>query len=155
LSFKVNYLFIFGFIFLIGVLYNQDVKCPLKSTCVPPTTTFKGQFRKGYVRKSVSTNPNAIRNQSKSKYYYKTKGKYLRYQRRYHFNHQNWVVTSGSNRKFTLMALRFNSKFKKKSLVTQDKSDDNGELIWERGDGARRGDWVGSRQTSSRFVPLT
>ncbi|MFN5888680.1 MAG: Clp protease N-terminal domain-containing protein, partial [Flavobacteriales bacterium] len=40
-----------------------------KSTYVPPTTTYKGQFRKGYVRKSVSTNPNAIRNQSKSKYY--------------------------------------------------------------------------------------
>ena len=123
LSFKVNYLLIFRFIFLIGVLYNQDVKRPLKSIYVPPTTTYKGQFRKGYVRKSVSTNPNAIRNQSKYKYYYKTNGKYmrkrskkwywyLRFHRRYHFNHQNWVVTSGGNLKFTLLVLRFNPNFK-------------------------------------------
>jgi hypothetical protein len=73
-----NYLLIFGFIFLIGCSDTQEVKRPLKSTYAPPTTTYKGQFRKGYVRKSVSTNPNAIRNQSKSRYYYKTKGKYMR-----------------------------------------------------------------------------
>jgi hypothetical protein len=63
---------------VIGVLYNQDVKYPLKSTYAPPTINYKGQFRKGYVRKSVSTNPNAIRNQSKSKYYFETRGKYRR-----------------------------------------------------------------------------
>ena len=79
---KINsmfkYIFIFGFIFLIGCSDTQGVKRPLKSTYVSPSINYKGQFRKGYVRKSVSTNPNAIRNQSKSRYYYKTKGKYMR-----------------------------------------------------------------------------
>jgi len=74
----IKYLFIFGFIFLVGCEDVQEVKRPLKSTYVSPTINYKGQFRKGTVRKSVSTNPNAIRNQSKSKYYYNTRGKYMR-----------------------------------------------------------------------------
>jgi len=74
----VKYLLIFGFFFLIGCSDTQEVKRPLKSSYVPPTINYKGQFRKGYVRKAVSNNPNAIRNQSKSRYYYKTKGKYMR-----------------------------------------------------------------------------
>jgi hypothetical protein len=78
INYMVKYFFIFGFIFLIGCSDTQEVKRPTKSSYVPPTINYKGQFRKGYVRKSVSTNPNAIRNQSKSKYYYKTKGKYMR-----------------------------------------------------------------------------
>ncbi len=73
-----KYFFIVGFIFLIGCSDTQEVKRPTKSNYVPSSINYKGQFRKGYVRKSVSTNPNAIRNQSKSKYYYKTKGKYMR-----------------------------------------------------------------------------
>lgn len=73
-----KYLFKIGFIFLMGCSDTQEVKRPIKSTYVPPSINYKGQFRKGYVRKSISTNPNAIRNQSKSKYYYKTKGKYMR-----------------------------------------------------------------------------
>jgi len=60
----VKYLLIFGFIFLIGCSDTQEVKRPLKSSYVPPTINYKGQFRKGYVRKAVSSNPNAIRNQS-------------------------------------------------------------------------------------------
>ncbi len=75
---KVGILLIFGFIFLIGCSDTQEVKRPSKSTYVSPAITYKGKFRKGYVRKPVSTNPNAIRNQSKSRYYYKTKGKYMR-----------------------------------------------------------------------------
>jgi len=74
----LKYLLLFWFIFLIGCSDTQEVKRPLKSTYVPPTTNYKGQFRKGYVRKSVSTNPNALRNQTRSKYYYQTKGKYRR-----------------------------------------------------------------------------
>ena len=74
----VKYLLIIGFIFLIGCKDAQEVTPNLKSTYVPPTINYKGQFRKGYVRKPVSTNPNAIRNQSKSKYYYNTRGKYMR-----------------------------------------------------------------------------
>jgi len=51
---------------------------PKKATYVSPSINYKGQFRPGYVRKSVSTNPNALRNQTRSKYYYQTKGKYMR-----------------------------------------------------------------------------
>ena len=51
---------------------------PTKATYVSPSINYKGQFRPGYVRKSVSTNPNALRNQTRSKYYYQTKGKYRR-----------------------------------------------------------------------------
>jgi hypothetical protein len=49
-----------------------------KGTFVSPSINYKGQFKRGYVRKSVSLNPNAIRNQTRSKYYYQTKGKYRR-----------------------------------------------------------------------------
>ena len=77
-NYLIKYVLIFVFIFLIGCSDTQEVKHPLISTYVPPTINYKGQFRKGYVRKSVSSNPNAFRNQSKSKYYYKTKGKYMR-----------------------------------------------------------------------------
>ncbi len=47
-------------------------------TYVKPTITRTGKFRKGYVRKKVSTNKNAIKNQNRSRYYYKTRGKYRR-----------------------------------------------------------------------------
>ena len=51
---------------------------PKKASYVSTSINYKGQFRPGYVRKSVSLNPNAIRNQTRSKYYYQTKGKYRR-----------------------------------------------------------------------------
>jgi hypothetical protein len=74
----IRYLLIFGFVFLIGCSDTQEVKRTTKSTYVSPTINYKGQFRIGYVRKSVSSRPNAVKNQSKSRYYYKTKGKYMR-----------------------------------------------------------------------------
>ena len=46
------------------------------STYVRPSVDNKGNFRKGHVRKSVSTSPNAIKNRNRSKYYYKTRGKF-------------------------------------------------------------------------------
>lgn len=48
------------------------------STYVKPSIDRNGKFRKGYVRRSVSTNKNAIKNQNRSRYYYKTRGKYRR-----------------------------------------------------------------------------
>lgn len=45
-------------------------------TYVKPSIDYKGRFRKGYVRKPVSTDKNAIKNQNRSKYYYETRGKY-------------------------------------------------------------------------------
>ena len=73
-----KYLLIFGFISSVGYSDTQEVKPPLKPIYVANSINYKGQFRKGYVKKSVSTRPNAIRNQSKSRYYYKTRGKYRR-----------------------------------------------------------------------------
>jgi hypothetical protein len=75
---KVKILPVFVFSFLIGCSDTHEVKHPSKSTYVPSTINYKGQFRKGYVRKSSSLNPNAIRNQTSSKYYYRTKRKYHR-----------------------------------------------------------------------------
>lgn len=63
-------------IFLLGCSDNQETSRPKKSYYVPPSVNYKGQFRKGYIRKPVSTKASAIRNQARSKYYYKTRGKY-------------------------------------------------------------------------------
>ena len=71
-------------VFSIGFIGLSVPSCDLKrsdsagGTYVKPTITRTGKFRKGYVRKSVSTNKNAIRNQNRSRYYYKTRGKYRR-----------------------------------------------------------------------------
>lgn len=48
------------------------------STYVSPSIDYKGKFRKGHVRKAVSTSKNAVRNQARSRYYYQTRGKYRR-----------------------------------------------------------------------------
>jgi hypothetical protein len=48
------------------------------SVYVKPTVTRTGKLRKGYVRKSVSTDKNAVKKQAKSRYYYQTRGKYRR-----------------------------------------------------------------------------
>ncbi|MBU3714782.1 MAG: hypothetical protein FGM46_07515 [Ferruginibacter sp.] len=45
-------------------------------TYVKPSIDYKGKFRKGHVRKPVSTDKNAINNRTRSKYYYETRGKY-------------------------------------------------------------------------------
>ena len=45
---------------------------------VKPSVNYKGQFRKGHVRKKVSTDKNAFKNQARSRYYYHTRGKYRR-----------------------------------------------------------------------------
>lgn len=65
-------------ILLIGCSDNQETSRPKKSYYVPSSVNYKGQFRRGYVRKPVSTKASEIRNQARSKYYYKTKGKYRR-----------------------------------------------------------------------------
>jgi len=49
-----------------------------KATYVKPSVDRRGRFRKGHVRMPVSSSPNAIKNQNKSRYYYHTRGKYTR-----------------------------------------------------------------------------
>lgn len=76
----VNLLFLVSF----GVLTFSIPSCDFKKSdkaggvYVKPTITRTGKFRKGHVRKNVSTNKNAIKNQNRSRYYYQTRGKYRR-----------------------------------------------------------------------------
>ena len=49
-----------------------------KSVYVKPSVDSRGRMKKGHVRKSVSTSKNAIKNRNRSRYYYKTRGKYRR-----------------------------------------------------------------------------
>lgn len=49
-----------------------------KPVYVKPSIDYKGRFRQGHVRMPVSINKNAIKNQNRSKYYYRTRGKYRR-----------------------------------------------------------------------------
>jgi hypothetical protein len=41
---------------------------------VKPSVSYKGQTRKGHVRKKVSTDKSAIKNRNRSRYYYQTCG---------------------------------------------------------------------------------
>lgn len=65
--------------FIIGFGGCLDIDTKTKNTVyVSPSINYKGKFRKGYVRKSVSTSKNAIKNENRSRYYYHTRGKYRR-----------------------------------------------------------------------------
>ena len=47
-------------------------------TYVKPSVNYKGQVRKGYVRRRLSLKKNAIKSQNRSRYYYHSRGKYRR-----------------------------------------------------------------------------
>jgi hypothetical protein len=49
---------------------------------VKPSVDYRGRYRKGYVRKKVSTDKNAYKKRARSRYYYQTRGKYLRKSRK-------------------------------------------------------------------------
>ncbi len=49
-----------------------------KASYVKPYVTRTGKIVSGHYRKSYSTSPNVYKNRAKSKYYYHTKGKYIR-----------------------------------------------------------------------------
>jgi hypothetical protein len=76
----VNLLFIVSFGILTFFIPSCDFKKSDKAggVYVKPTITRTGKFRKGHVRKKVSTDKNAMKNQNRSLYYYETKGKYRR-----------------------------------------------------------------------------
>ena len=46
------------------------------STYVKPSVDKNGKIRKGYVQRSVSTSKSAVKNQNRSRYYYKTRKKH-------------------------------------------------------------------------------
>ena len=73
----VNLLFIVSFGFLTVSIPSCDFKKSDKAggVYVKPTITRTGKFRKGHVRKNVSTDKNAIKNQNRSRHYYHTRRK--------------------------------------------------------------------------------
>jgi hypothetical protein len=66
--------------FLVITLSSCDAKKSDSAggTYVKPSVDYKGQTRKGHIRRKVSTDKNAIKNQNRSRYYYQTRGKYRR-----------------------------------------------------------------------------
>ena len=79
-SVKFSFLIVLLLFLASSLLISCDFKKSVKAggTYVKPSIDYKGKMRKGYVRKKVSTNKNAIKNQNKSRYYYQTRGKYRR-----------------------------------------------------------------------------
>jgi hypothetical protein len=64
----------------IGVSLVSIQSCDIRKsdsaggTYVKPTVNYKGQVRKGYVRRKVSLKKDVIKSQKKSRYYYHTRG---------------------------------------------------------------------------------
>jgi hypothetical protein len=71
-------------IIAIGLTFVSIQSCDIRKsesaggTYVKPSVTRTGKVRKGYVRKKVSLNKNAVKRQNRSRYYYHTRGKYHR-----------------------------------------------------------------------------
>ncbi len=66
------------FIFCSLILSINNLAAQRKASYVKPYVTRTGKIVSGHYRKSVSTSPNAFKSRTKSKYYYHTKGKYIR-----------------------------------------------------------------------------
>jgi len=49
-----------------------------KATYVQPSVDYRGRYRKGHIRQPVNTRKDAIKNKQRSRYYYQTRGKYRR-----------------------------------------------------------------------------
>jgi hypothetical protein len=76
----LGFLFIAGFFLLVG-LFSVDstpIKKHRRTTSVHSSINYKGQFKKTHFRPAVSTHKQAIRNRTRSNYYYKTRGKFRR-----------------------------------------------------------------------------
>lgn len=77
-------MFQIAFFILIGGSLFSIQSCDIRKsdsaggTYVKPSVNYKGQVRKGYVRRKVSLKKNAIKSQNRSRYYYHTRGKYRR-----------------------------------------------------------------------------
>ena len=76
----LGFLFIAGFFLLVGLfsIDSTPIKRHRRSTSVRSSINYKGQFRSTHYRPAVSMKKQAIRNKTRSKYYYQTRGKYRR-----------------------------------------------------------------------------
>ncbi len=72
------YVLIFTFFFQI----HYGLMAQRKSSYVKPYVTRSGKIVRGHYRKSYSTSPSVFKNRAKSRYYYHTKGKYIRKRRK-------------------------------------------------------------------------
>ena len=71
------YRIILFFIIFIGLIScDGEDTGGRKPVYVKPSVDKNGRVRKGHMRMPVSTKKNAVKSQNKSKYYYKTRGKY-------------------------------------------------------------------------------
>jgi hypothetical protein len=79
-SYIVNLLFLISLNILTYSILSCDIKesDKVSGSYVKPSVNYKGQKRKGYFRKKVSTSKNSLKNQNRSRYYYHTRGKYRR-----------------------------------------------------------------------------
>jgi hypothetical protein len=74
-----QYSLIFGVFMLLASCGNTaDSGTAKDPVYVSPSIDYKGRFHKGYVRMPVSSKKNAFKSQSRSRYYYQTRGKYRR-----------------------------------------------------------------------------
>jgi hypothetical protein len=71
-------------IIAVGLTFVTIQSCDIRKSesaggaYVKPSVTRTGKVRKGYVRRKVSLNKNAVKRQNRSRYYYHTRGKYHR-----------------------------------------------------------------------------
>ena len=75
---KIISLLISGFFLILFLSCDFKKSDKAGGSYVKPSVNYKGQTRKGHARKKVSTDKNAIKNQNRSRYYYRTRGKYRR-----------------------------------------------------------------------------
>jgi len=73
-----NILIALFFILLSACGGDVDSGSGRKAVYVKPSIDTRGRYRKGHVRMPVSTRKNALKSQTRSRYYYQTRGKYRR-----------------------------------------------------------------------------
>jgi hypothetical protein len=69
---------VFIFILLAACGNSDNSGSGRKAVYVKPSIDYRGRLRKGHLRMPASTKKNAMKSQSRSRYYYQSRGKYRR-----------------------------------------------------------------------------
>ena len=69
---------IFVLVLLVACGNSSDSGRGRKPVYVKPSVDYKGKYRKGHIRMPISTKKDAMKSQNRSRYYYQTRGKYMR-----------------------------------------------------------------------------
>ena len=76
---KIHISFLLVFLILSSLTLSiNNLAAQRKASYVKPYVTRTGKIVSAHYRKSVSTSPSAFKSRANSKYYYHTKGKYIR-----------------------------------------------------------------------------